>query len=203
MVGNQAELLVQAGTRDAEGMERRPQEANPPSHTSRWVVRPWPAGQPREERFRALTLHADSPDTARVARNTTRDALIDWGLDSRVDDAVLAVSELVGNVIHHAVPDNHLAKPGAPRLVELILHIWPGWLILGVRDEDSDPPTFPSGEAFSLVWAQNTPEAVLPDSGRGLLIATRLADALWWVPEDRGGKTVYCRFDLRVQEESL
>lgn len=39
-------------------------------------------------------------------------------------------------------------------------------------------------------------EAVLPDSGRGLMIIQRVAAALWWAPKDGGGKTVWCRFDL-------
>lgn len=148
------------------------------------------------ERYRALTLHADSPDTVLVARNAVRGALTDWGLAGLAEDARLVVSELVGNVVNHAVADERLARPGAPRRIDITLTKWPKWFFLSVADEDSSPPTFPLGEPFSPQLAQGLPEAVLPDSGRGLLIIHRLVDALWWVPEEGGGKTIFCRFDL-------
>ncbi|MEW2577172.1 ATP-binding protein [Streptomyces syringium] len=149
-----------------------------------------------EERYRALTLHADSPDTVLVARNAVRSALTDWDLAGLAEDARLVVSELVGNVVNHAVADERLARPGAPRRIDIRLTKWPKWFFLSVADEDSSPPTFPLGEPFSPQLAHGLPEAVLPDSGRGLLIIHRLVDALWWVPEEAGGKTIFCRFDL-------
>lgn len=148
------------------------------------------------KRFRALTLFAESPDTVRAARNMTCAALEDWGLTYLAEDVRLVVSELVGNVVHHAVPDDCCARPGAPRRIDIALRQWPKWLFIEVTDEDSSPPAFPAGEAFSPDLADDFPEALLPDSGRGLLIVQRLADALWWSPERAGGKTVVCRFDL-------
>lgn len=149
-----------------------------------------------EERFRSFTLFADSPDTARDARNLATSTLTDWGLATLADDARLVVSELVGNVVYHAVPDGHLASPGAHRRIDITLTKWPKWLFLGIGDEDSSPPTFPRGEPFSPRLAADLPEAVLPNSGRGMQIIHHLVDALWWMPEERGGKTVFCRFDL-------
>ncbi|MGW1881288.1 ATP-binding protein [Streptomyces sp. NPDC001970] len=148
------------------------------------------------EQFRAVTLFADSADTVRAARIMVQTTLTDWELPHLVDDTQLAVSELVGNVVNHAVPDNCLARPGGPRRIDVTFRKWPKWLFIGVTDEDSDPPTFPMGEVFSPELIGGFPEAVLPDHGRGLLIVQRLADALWWTPEEAGGKTVYCRFDL-------
>ncbi|MCD9144756.1 ATP-binding protein [Streptomyces albireticuli] len=148
------------------------------------------------ERCRALTLYAESPDTGHAARGMVRSALEDWKLHDLVPDACLVVSELVGNVVHHAVPDTHLAVPGAPRRVDVRLTKWPKWLFLGVSDEDSSAPTTPIGELFSPLLADGLPEAMLPDSGRGLLIVQRLTDSMWWAPEAGGGKTVVCRFDL-------
>lgn len=158
-----------------------------------------PRDPTRTVRFRAFTLFAESPDTVRAARDMARSALQDWGVEALLDDVRLVVSELVGNVVHHAVPDQRLAGPGAPRRIDVTLRMWPKWLFVGVADEDSSGPTFPMGEGFPPCLADGLPEAVLPDSGRGILIINRLADAVWWVPGEDGGKTVYCRFDLSTQ----
>ncbi|MET8182596.1 ATP-binding protein [Streptomyces sp. NPDC005336] len=146
--------------------------------------------------FLTLTLFAEFPDTVRVARDMTASFLRGAGVHDVVDDARLAVSELVGNVVNHAVTDRHLAYPGGARRVDVTFKILPKWLFIGVADEDSTPPVLPVGEAFSPGLMGELSEAVLPDTGRGLLIVQRLAVAVWWTPEDRGGKTVWCRFDL-------
>ncbi|MGW2185787.1 ATP-binding protein [Streptomyces sp. NPDC001719] len=149
-----------------------------------------------EERFRELTLYAESSDTGHVARDMVRSTLDDWELNELVDDALLVVSELVGNAVHHSVPDECLARPGAPRRIHVTITQWPKWLIFGVADEDCSPPTVPLCESFSPYFARGLPEAVLPDSGRGLLIIQSLVDALWWTPREGGGKSVFCCFDL-------
>ena len=153
------------------------------------------------ERCRALTLFAQSPDTVRAARDMTRTALCDWGLPHLVDDVRLVVSELVGNVIHHAVSDDCRARPGGALRIDVTLRQWPKWLFIEVADEDSSPPMLPTAEGFSFDLAAELPEAVLPDCGRGLLIVQRLADGLWWAPEPMGGKTIFCRFDLESGPE--
>ncbi|MBO0654742.1 ATP-binding protein [Streptomyces triculaminicus] len=152
--------------------------------------------RPPKERFRGFTLCADSHDTARDARCLVAATLKAWGLVVLADDARLVVSELVGNVVYHAVPDDHLVRPDGRRQIDITMTKWPKWLFIGVGDEDSSPPTFPRGEPFSPRLAVDLPEAVLPDSGRGMHIIHHLVDALWWAPEDRGGKTVFCRWDL-------
>ncbi|MGW1495213.1 ATP-binding protein [Streptomyces sp. NPDC002402] len=148
------------------------------------------------EQFRALTLFVESPDSVKAARDMARSAVLDWKLPHLVEDVRLVVSELVGNVVHHAVPDDCLAHPGAARRLDVSIRKWPKWLFIGVTDEDSSPPTLPTGEVFSPELVGGFPEAVLPDCGRGLRIVQGLADALWWSPEEAGGKTVFCRFDL-------
>jgi hypothetical protein len=52
----------------------------------------------------------------------------------------------------------------------------------------------PAGDLLSAD-AEASTEALLTDSGRGLLIIQSLSDAAWWAPRDEGGKSVFCRFD--------
>ncbi|MEU1673993.1 ATP-binding protein [Streptomyces roseifaciens] len=151
------------------------------------------------ERFRALTLFAESPDAAKAARDMARTTFRDWGLHGLVDDARSVVSELVANVVQHTVPDEQLAKPGAPRRIDVAFRCWPKWSFIEVTDEDSSPPLIPMGEGFSPALVGDLPEAVLPDCGRGLRMVQHLVDALWWKPGERGGKTVVCRFDLGTE----
>jgi anti-sigma regulatory factor (Ser/Thr protein kinase) len=125
-----------------------------------------------------------------------RIALSGWGLSRLCSDVQLCVSELVGNAVHHSIPDNFVGRPQAEHMLVLTLRAWPGWLFVGVADEDSSPPTLPIGDAFGPDFAQDLPEAPLPDRGRGLHIVRTLSDYLWWVPRDEGGKSVFCRFDL-------
>jgi anti-sigma regulatory factor (Ser/Thr protein kinase) len=159
-----------------------------------WFVVPDPSS---EGHFLTLTLFAECRNTARVARDMTAVFLERAGASESVDDARLIVSELVGNVVNHAVPEPCLAQPGGSRRIDVIFKLWPKWLFIGVADEDSTPPLLPLGETFSPRLMGELSEAILPDSGRGLLIVQRLAAAAWWTPEDKGGKTVWCRLDLK------
>ncbi|MET9450987.1 ATP-binding protein [Streptomyces cinerochromogenes] len=158
-----------------------------------WFVAPDPAAGGH---FLAVTLFAEFGDTARVAREVTAVFLRAAGAGDLVDDAQLVVSELVANVVNHTVPDRHLARPGSCRRIDVTFKKYPKWVFLGVADEDSTPPLLPVGDAFPAALIGELSEAVLPDSGRGLLIAQRLATSVWWSPEEQGGKTVWCRFDL-------
>ncbi|WP_406442714.1 ATP-binding protein [Streptomyces sp. NBC_01613] len=151
---------------------------------------------PANGHFRALTLFAESPDCGKAARDLVGSYLQTWSLGHAVDDAQRIVSELVGNVVHHAVPDDCLTLPGAARRIDVSLMTWPEVLVIGVSDEDSTPPELAAGEFVSPELAGDFSEAMLPDRGRGLLIVQRLADAVWWSPGTRGGKTVWCRLDL-------
>lgn len=158
---------------------------------------------PSSGHFRALTVFAEDVDCVKAARDLVGSYLKAWSLRYAIDDVQLIVSELVGNVVHHAVPDERLAMPGAKRRIDVRLMTWPGLLAIGVSDEDSTPPDLPAGEFFSPDLAGDFSEALLPDRGRGLLIVQRLADAVWWSPGLKGtGKTVWCRLDLdRIWDE--
>jgi anti-sigma regulatory factor (Ser/Thr protein kinase) len=149
------------------------------------------------QRFRALTLDTESPDTGRVARRATAEVLTDWSLRHVIDDVTLCVSELIGNAYHHATPDGHLTVFGGERRVSLAFRYWPSWLFVEVSDDDSTPPMLPAGDPPSHGQEVADLDATLPTSGRGLLIVQHLADAAWWAPREFGGKSVFCRFDVR------
>ena len=178
---------------DAREMRRRNDLEAELDAYAHWFVSPDSASAAH---YLTLTLFAEFRDTARVARGMTAQFLRGAGADGLVDDACLVVSELVWNVVNHAVPERCLARPGGARRLDVTYKLWPKWLFIGVTDEDSTPPVLPQGETFSPRLIGELAEAVLPDSGRGLLIVQRLATAVWWSPEDQGGKTVWCRLDL-------
>lgn len=154
------------------------------------------AGVAAAGRFRALTLFADAGDTPQAARRITVGTLRSWDLGDLAFDVELCVSELVGNVVLHAIADRHSTEPGHRPVITLTLRSWPRWLFVDVADEDSDPPTLPLGDGFGPDLAEDLPEALLPDHGRGLHIVRTLADGLWWTPAEGGGKSIFCRFDL-------
>ena len=154
------------------------------------------APDPSSGHFLTLTLFAECRSTARVARDTTSAFLRGAVSSDLMYDARLAVSELVGNVVNHAVPDNCQAVPGGIRRIDVTFKLYPKWLFIGVTDEDSTPPLLPMGDFYSPELTTELSEAVLADNGRGLMLTQRMASAVWWTPGQRGGKTVWCRFDL-------
>ncbi|MFI1729202.1 ATP-binding protein [Streptomyces acidicola] len=163
-----------------------------------WFVVP---GATPDGRFLTLTLFAECDSTARIARDTTTVFLRGAVTDEVMYDARLAVSELVGNVVNHVVPDRHRAQPGGSRRIDVTFKLYPKWLFIGVTDEDSAPPLLPQGDMFSPELVGELGEAVLADSGRGLMITQRVATSVWWTPGERGGKTVWCRFDFNSGAE--
>ncbi|MGP3924653.1 ATP-binding protein [Streptomyces sp. 8N616] len=148
------------------------------------------------DRFRALTLFAAAEDTAYAARHMAAGTLTSWDLSGLAEDVELCVSELVGNVVLHAISDRRRTEPGHRPMITLTLRSWPRWLFVDVADEDASPPTLPIGDGFGPDLAEDLPEALLPDHGRGLHIVRTLADGVWWTPGEGGGKSVFCRFDL-------
>ncbi|MEU6198427.1 ATP-binding protein [Streptomyces sp. NPDC047061] len=158
-----------------------------------WFVAPDPSSGGS---FMTVTLFAEFGDTGRIARDTATVFLRGAVPHDLVYDAQLAVSELVGNVVNHAVPDRHRSHPGGCRRIDVVYKLYPKWLFIGVADEDSTPPLLPMGDFYSPELVTEFSEAVLADSGRGLMLTQRMAAAVWWTPKEGGGKTVWCRFDL-------
>ena len=108
----------------------------------------------------------------RRARDFTRRALVDWGVEARAEDAVLCVSELATNALLHGVP------PGRGFRLHLYLH---GDGVLHVEVHDS---------GGGVVLPRAPDEEV---HGRGLLLVSVLADK-WGVGERDPGKIVWCEF---------
>ncbi|MCX5171174.1 ATP-binding protein [Streptomyces antibioticus] len=169
--------------------ERLAREVDAFSH---WFASP---NQTDGGRSVTVTLFDESPRTAQIARDMTDVFLTDAGAGELVDDARLVVSELVGNVVNHVVPERDLARPGGVRRIDMTFKVWPKWVFIGVADQDSSPPLLPLGDAFSPGLTGELSEAVLQDSGRGLFIVQHLASSVWWRPGSQGGKTIWCRFD--------
>ncbi len=107
----------------------------------------------------------------RTSAATARRLLVRWARDrglsaSTIEDAVLAVSELVANAIEHG------AEP-----VELTADVDRGVLVVGVSDGDPELPERAGPSAYSV-------------SGRGLSIVGALA-ADWGITRHGGGKTIW------------
>lgn len=102
---------------------------------------------------------AITPTAARWARRHTADVLARWGLPELADDCCLVVSELVGNVVQRAVPDQ------VPETCRLVLKLYSDAVGVEVWDPFSDADLRPHEEG------------VLAESGRGLAIVAALCSA--------------------------
>ncbi|MFJ9682927.1 ATP-binding protein [Streptomyces sp. NPDC101194] len=125
------------------------------------------------------TFHRRERRAVPLVRQFVREALVDWACESRADDVLLCVSELVTNALLHGVP------PGRGFRVRLSLE--PGDGVLRVEVHDSG-----DGEVCPVA-ADPAPDA---EGGRGLLLVAALADK-WGVGERDPGKVVWCEFAVR------
>lgn len=116
------------------------------------------------------------PESAATARRLTQVVILrHWGLGAaNTEDAVLLVSELVGNAVRHT---------GA-RVFGLRLRRRPRWIRVEVRDPSRSLPCL-------------MPVQELDISGRGLFLVDTLADR-WGVDLLPRGKTTW--FEMRVTD---
>lgn len=114
------------------------------------------------------------PESAATARRLVQVVVLrQWGLGARItEDAVLLVSELVGNAVRHT---------GA-RVFGLRMRHRRGWIRIEVRDPSRGLPCL-------------MPVQELDVSGRGLFLVDELADR-WGVDLLPRGKTTW--FEMRV-----
>ncbi|MBQ0988145.1 ATP-binding protein [Streptomyces sp. F63] len=156
-------------------------------------------------RCRRIGLAAGAPESVGAARRAVAETLRAWHLSPLADDVTLCVSELVGNAVEHAAPragspgpgpGGHPPGAGGHHGIGVTLRVWPEWLFLEVSDGDPRPPVPPAVACTPHDLPAALPGFPLADRGRGLFIVGTLADATWWAPRARGGKSVFCRFDL-------
>jgi len=115
------------------------------------------------------------------ARRFVRDALTDWSLDDVADTAVLAVSELVTNVVLHAGTS-----------VQVRMQRLDSRIRLEVQDS----------RAERLLPMSGVGVADDAEGGRGLLIASSLARA-WGVTYAGGTKTVWLDLPVDGQDDPV
>ncbi len=118
-------------------------------------------------------------ESAGAARRAVRRTLAYWGLDEMTEDAMLLVSELVGNAVCHA--RHGLDGTGAPALV-LSLTCAGSALRIEVRDTDPRPP-------------QPRAPGSQDESGFGFVIVDSLARC-WGVYQAEPGKAVWAELAI-------
>ncbi|SOR78916.1 Histidine kinase-, DNA gyrase B-, and HSP90-like ATPase [Streptomyces chartreusis NRRL 3882] len=162
-----------------EGMEQ------PRGHAHAAAAR-WSPTVEDERALKALELYGNPteaevplpsrPESAATARRLTQVVVLrHWGLPPKTtEEAVLLVSELVGNAVRHT---------GA-RVFGLRLHRRRGWMRVEVRDPSRGLPCL-------------MPVQELDISGRGLFLVDKLADR-WGVDLLPRGKTTW--FEMRVND---
>jgi anti-sigma regulatory factor (Ser/Thr protein kinase) len=140
----------------------------------------WPEALASPAVYRGDHYEAAHENTPHHARLLVSAALADWGLWPVAGDAVVCVSELVGNAVKHAEQSP---------MVSVGVRCWArSAVFLEVGDGDPRMPR------------PGTEVAAMAERGRGLRIVGELADAWWPRRVEGGGKVVYARFDLARYE---
>lgn len=167
------------GMAGLEGMEQ------PRRHASATAAR-WSPAVEDERALKALELFGNPteaevplpsrPESAATARRLTQVVVLrQWGLSPKMtEDAVLLVSELVGNAVRHT---------GA-RVFGLRMRRRRGWIRVEVRDPSRGLPCLMPVQEMDL-------------SGRGLFLVDKLSDR-WGVDLLPRGKTTW--FEMRVAD---
>ena len=116
------------------------------------------------------------PDTAAPsrARRFVAEALLDWQVPDRIDDALLLASELVTNAVEHGSPPATLQI--AYREPELLIEVHDASGRLPVLGRLDDP---------------------VAERGRGVAIVDAIADSWGVVDIPNDGKAVWCKLALR------
>lgn len=170
---------MMGGMAGLEGMEQ------PRRHGSATAAR-WTPAVEDERALKALELFGNPtegevllpsrPESAATARRLAQVVVLrHWGQSPKMtEDAVLLVSELVGNAVRHT---------GA-RVFGLRMHRRRGWIRIEVRDPSRGLPCLMPVQEMDL-------------SGRGLFLVDKLSDR-WGVDLLPRGKTTW--FEIRVAD---
>ncbi|GAA4591688.1 hypothetical protein GCM10023194_51590 [Planotetraspora phitsanulokensis] len=173
---------------DGDGWEQWPDTAADQAFPIRRAW-PWEAVE-RNGGQRALEVAAHECQrditAARAARRFTTGMLRTWAMPDIVDDASLAVSELVANAVGHG-----LRRPTSePHPVRLYLFRSRHSVVCMVTDPSNDPPIL------------RAPDYVA-ESGRGLQLIASVSHRWGWTPLRPLGKAVWARFtDKAIRRSS-
>ncbi|MFF6992318.1 ATP-binding protein [Streptomyces sp. NPDC010273] len=127
---------------------------------------------------RSYVSFAPTPENGLCpVRGAVRDQLARWGRGELVDDALLVVSELLGNAFGHGA---------TPVRLSLALHDRAGHQSLMIQVSDTSPGF--DTKAIRAAWTR--PSAALSGGGRGLLLVEALSRA-WGDRHYRRGHTVW------------
>ncbi|WP_405862455.1 ATP-binding protein [Streptomyces sp. NBC_01515] len=138
---------------------------------------------------RSYVSFASAPESGLCSvRGEVRGQLARWGRSELAEDAVLVVSELLGNAFGHGA---------GPVRLSLALHERAGhqWLMIQVSDTS---PGFDT-EVIRARWTR--PSAALSGGGRGLLLVEALSRA-WGDRHHRRGHTVWADLPRSVSAGS-
>ncbi|MDC2960994.1 ATP-binding protein [Streptomyces gilvifuscus] len=132
--------------------------------------------RPTAPRTVQLSLSGDLTGCGQ-ARAFTERALLDWGLDQCIDDALTVVSELTANAMLHA----RRCEAGGERETEVRLRLTrrPAHLVCAVTDRSDAVPVSP-----------HAPDS-FQEHGRGLFMVEALAQHWGWTRYTPSGKTVW------------
>lgn len=121
------------------------------------------------------------PQSAHVARDFTRAALVDRATDECLDDVAVTVSELVSNALRYGRASNSRVE-SQPSLWVAVWDRLP-YAVCAVTDESDRIPVEGCADEFA-------------ESGRGLQVVSALSDSWGWNLRAGGGKTVWALFRL-------
>ncbi|MFF4906627.1 ATP-binding protein [Streptomyces sp. NPDC001260] len=132
--------------------------------------------RPTAPRTVQLSLSGDLTGCGQ-ARAFTERALLDWGLDQCIDDALTVVSELTANAMLHA----RRCEAGDERETEVRLRLTrrAAHLVCAVTDRSDAVPVSP-----------HAPDS-FQEHGRGLFMVEALAQHWGWTRYTPSGKTVW------------
>jgi anti-sigma regulatory factor (Ser/Thr protein kinase) len=147
----------------------------------------WPWANPRQHcdpRCLQVAVQEFDHETApaRTARLFTAGVLVSWAMPGLIDDAALAVCELVTNAVRHGLrtPITHVP-------VRLLMYRSGCSVLCMVTDPSVDPPVLREPDQAA-------------ESGRGLQVVAGVSRMWGWTPLRARGKAVWAGF---AAEESI
>jgi len=142
---------------------------------------PGPLGGMSRPKVATCTPGTD-PGSVHAARDFTIATLQRWGATDRREDIAIAVSELLTNALHHALPGPGAPRPRRPLRLGLLQQ---GPFVLCAVADPSQQPPVPKEPSY------------LAETGRGLHLISALADTWGYTTPSDTGKVVWAMFSAK------